>query len=95
MSDDRGVSNLPPASEASPTAAPRPQPPGVHLPQPTVWPAVLASGMTLLAWGVITNYAVSAAGAVLFAVAAWGWVQELRRETRARRSEQHDEARRL
>jgi len=94
MSDDRGVANQPPASEASPTAAPRPQPPGVHLPQPTVWPAVLASGMTLLAWGVITNYAVSAAGAILFAIAAWGWVQELRRETRARRREQRDEVRR-
>lgn len=92
MSDDRDVAREPPSGEASPTAAPRPQPPGVHLPQPTVWPAVLASGMTLLVWGVITNYAVSAAGAILFAIAAWGWVQELRRETRARRREQHDEA---
>jgi len=92
VSDERGVPGPAPEGEASPTAAPRPQPPGVHLPQPTVWPAVLASGMTLLAWGVITNYAVSAAGAILFGIAAWGWVQELRRETRARRHEQHDQA---
>ncbi len=94
MSEERGLAEPAPQGEASPTAAPRLQPPGVHLPQPTVWPAVFASGMTLLAWGVITNYAVSAAGAILSAIAAWGWVRELRRETRARRREQHDEAHR-
>jgi hypothetical protein len=56
----------------------------VHLPRPTVWPAVLASGVTLLVWGVITNVAVSIAGAVLFAVAAWGWGREIVHEYRER-----------
>jgi hypothetical protein len=65
-------------------------PSGVHLPRPTVWPAVLASGVTLLAWGLITNYAVSLAGFVLFVVAAVGWGNQIRvqvRDDRARRLE--------
>ncbi len=56
----------------------------IHLPRPTVWPAVLASGVTLLAWGVITNVAVSIAGIALFVVAAVGWGREIFHEYRER-----------
>jgi hypothetical protein len=49
----------------------------VEMPAPTVWPMVLGVGLTLLAAGVVTNYAASAVGLVLAVAAAVGWVREL------------------
>ncbi|HLZ70881.1 MAG TPA: hypothetical protein VKV26_13345 [Dehalococcoidia bacterium] len=71
------------APDRRPPAAAQPAQP-FHLPRPTVWPAVLASGVTLLAWGVITNVAVSIAGLALFVVALWGWGREIVHEYRER-----------
>lgn len=52
--------------------------PAVHaLPQPTVWPAVMAAGITVMAAGVVIGIIVFAGGAVLFALATWGWVRDL------------------
>jgi len=48
-----------------------------HLPAPTVWPAALATGATLLAAGLITSWFVSVAGAVLMLVALVGWISLL------------------
>jgi hypothetical protein len=45
-----------------------------HLPAPTVWPAALATGATLLAAGVVTSWFVSLAGAVLMVAALVGWI---------------------
>jgi hypothetical protein len=50
-----------------------------HLPAPSVWPAALGAGLTLMAFGIIANLAFSAAGALLTATAIAGWVTELRR----------------
>jgi len=51
-----------------------------HLPAPTVWPAALATGATLLAAGLITSWFVSLAGAVLMLVALVGWISLLLEE---------------
>jgi len=48
-----------------------------HLPAPTVWPAALATGATLLAAGLITSWFVSLAGAVLMIAALVGWISLL------------------
>jgi len=53
-----------------------------HLPQPTVWPAALAMGVTLAAAGLVTHWIVSLAGAVLAIAALVGWVELLVREER-------------
>jgi len=45
----------------------------VNLPRPTVWPIMLALGLTLLAAGLMTNNKVSWAGAVLAVVGSVGW----------------------
>jgi hypothetical protein len=53
-----------------------------HLPRPTVWPAALATGATLLAAGIVTHWVVSLAGAVLALIALVGWVELLVSEER-------------
>jgi hypothetical protein len=55
------------------------------LPAPTIWPVVMALGITLLAAGIATNYFVSAGGAVLFVMAVRGWVRDLMDEWREHR----------
>ena len=52
----------------------------IGLPQPTYWPAVLALGITFLAWGIVTSLVISAVGLVLFALALAGWIGELRHD---------------
>ena len=51
-----------------------------HLPEPTVWPAALATGATLAAAGLITSPLVFVAGAVLVVAALVGWVSLLTKE---------------
>ena len=50
----------------------------VELPQPTYWPAVMAFGIALLAWGFVTTLFISGVGLVLFALALAGWIGDLR-----------------
>lgn len=47
------------------------------LPQPTVWPVVMAAGMTIMAAGVVIGIIVFVGGAVLFGLAVWGWTRDL------------------
>lgn len=53
--------------------------PVVHegLPAPTYWPAVLAFGITLIAWGILTTWIIAAVGLIVFAVAIAGWIGDL------------------
>jgi hypothetical protein len=44
----------------------------------TIWPAVLAAGLTLIAFGVPTSGAFSLVGMVLTIAALVGWIGELR-----------------
>jgi hypothetical protein len=50
------------------------------IPRPTAWPAALALGVTLLAWGLITSPVVLGVGVALFAVSLAGWIGEIRHE---------------
>jgi hypothetical protein len=49
-----------------------------HLPSPSVWPATVAGGVTLLLFGVLTAPALSVLGGVLMAWGLYSWIQELR-----------------
>jgi hypothetical protein len=51
--------------------------PTVEMPAPTFWPMVLALGVMLVASGFVLNYAFSAAGVVLLAIALRGWIGQL------------------
>lgn len=53
--------------------------PAEDLPQPTYWPAVLALGIILMLWGIVTTFIISAVGLILFLIALGGWIGELRR----------------
>ena len=49
--------------------------------QGSLWPVVLAAGITLLLFGVLTNIAFSAAGLAVTSVGIVGWIRELHDET--------------
>ena len=51
-----------------------------HLPRPTSWPVALAFAITLLAWGLVTTWIISAVGLILLAVSIGGWIGELLHE---------------
>ena len=55
-------------------------PEDIHLPAPSIWPVVLAAGITLLLFGVVTSLAFSVTGALLVIRALVGWIGELRHE---------------
>lgn len=50
----------------------------IHLPRPTMWPAVMALGITMFMAGLITNLAFTLAGLIVFLIALAGWIAELR-----------------
>jgi len=51
-----------------------------RLPPPTVWPATLSLGVTLMAFGVVTSWIMSITGTILFLFGAAGWVEDLRND---------------
>jgi hypothetical protein len=57
-------------------------PPAAHpaLPRPTYWPAALAFGITMLAWGFVTTFAISLVGLLVIFLAIGGWIGELLHE---------------
>lgn len=50
---------------------------GVHMPLPTVWPVVLALGVSLLITGMVTHILVSALGLLLTVLAIVGWFRNV------------------
>lgn len=72
MNDPRGSA---PVAPAEPVRATRP-----HLPTPTAWPMVLAVGIALVLGGLALSVVFSIGGAIVFAVALYGWIQDLRSE---------------
>lgn len=81
---DQDQAGIPPneAPAVGPTV-----PPGWHkldepLPEPTYWPAVMAVGIVFIAWGIVTLYAISGVGLLLFVIALVGWIGDLRHEQR-------------
>ncbi len=55
-----------------------------HMPLPTAWPAGLGLAATLIVWGLITSWIISAVGLALFAAAIAGWIIEIRHERATR-----------
>jgi hypothetical protein len=49
----------------------------VHMPAPTIWPLVLALGLTLVFTGMVTSAAISALGLLLSLAASLGWFREV------------------
>ncbi len=72
-----GVSQASAADDAR-TGWHKPRP--AHLPAPTYWPAVLAFGIVLLLWGLVTSPILFGTGLVIFALGLGGWIRELLRE---------------
>ena len=64
------------------TIHPDPHPPAAShdLPEPTIWPMVMAAGITLMAAGFVIGVLVFAGGAFLFALAVGGWTRDLVRQ---------------
>ncbi len=61
-----------------------------YIPEPTYWPAFLALGATLLVWGLITSYIITAIGVVLFGWSLAGWIADLRHErVQKQRAQRH------
>jgi hypothetical protein len=81
---DRGAVKTYPAPEHPPLTTHVELRPGWHvpehleLPEPTYWPAVLAFGITLFAWGLMTSLIIVGIGLLVFAVALAGWIGDLR-----------------
>lgn len=50
---------------------------GVHMPLSTVWPVVLALGVTLIIAGMVTHVAISLLGLILSVIAAIGWFRNV------------------
>ncbi|MDD5370701.1 MAG: cytochrome c oxidase subunit 4 [Anaerolineaceae bacterium] len=53
-----------------------------HLPKPSIWPILVATGITLMVAGVLSHWLVSAAGIILLIVSVGGWTQENREQAR-------------
>ena len=51
-----------------------------HLATPTYWPAVMALGITMMLWGIVTAVLISLTGLVLFVIALAGWIGEILHE---------------
>ncbi|MDW3215821.1 MAG: cytochrome c oxidase subunit I [Ilumatobacteraceae bacterium] len=57
--------------------------PDIHLPSPSYWPIVLAFGLPVMAYGVIYNFLLIPAGAVIVLLAMFGWSLEPHTATEA------------
>ncbi len=51
-----------------------------EIPKPTYWPIVMALGITLFAWGVVTSLIISFVGLVLFVLSLVGWLGDIQDE---------------
>ena len=58
------------------------KPQGMHIPEPTYMPVVMAVGIICMLWGIVTTYLITLVGVVLFVIAITGWIGELRHEHR-------------
>jgi hypothetical protein len=53
-----------------------------HMVKPTYWPMVVAFGIALLLWGVVSSPIISAIGLFFFILGMANWIGELRRDAR-------------
>lgn len=52
------------------------------IPRPTIWPAGVAFGTTLLMWGLVTSMVLILVGLGVLVISVIGWIGELRHEKR-------------
>lgn len=52
----------------------------IHLPPPSIWPAVLAVGIALILTGLVVNVVMLIVGVVIAVAATALWVRDARRE---------------
>jgi hypothetical protein len=50
------------------------------LPKPTYWPFILAFGLTLSLWGILTGWIIGISGILLFFIALASWIKEINHE---------------
>lgn len=50
------------------------------IPEPTYWPALLAFGVVLIFWGLVSTWLISLAGAIISGVSLAGWIGEMMHE---------------
>lgn len=62
----------------APAHGPEPANESSHLPPPSIWPLVLAGGISLLTAGVAVGPVVGVVGFILLAIGLGGWIQEMR-----------------
>ena len=51
-----------------------------HLPKPSIWPILVAAGITMMVVGVLSHWLVSVVGIILLIVSLGGWTQENREQ---------------
>lgn len=49
-------------------------------PKPTYWPFILAFGLTLALWSILTGWIIGLCGLLLFFIALAGWIKEINHE---------------
>jgi hypothetical protein len=47
------------------------------IPEPTYWPFLLAFGIVLIFWGLISAWLISVAGAIIFFASLAGWIGDM------------------
>ena len=52
----------------------------IHIPKPSIWPAVCGIGIALVGFGVVTSLLFSAVGLLVIAWSLGGWIGELRHD---------------
>ena len=50
------------------------------MPEPTFWPVVLAFGVVLIFWGLITSLIITGVGIIVMGISLDGWIQDLNHE---------------
>ncbi|MGA8184465.1 MAG: hypothetical protein WB819_12575 [Terriglobia bacterium] len=82
MHNNPGMSETEHQDNTAPSREGWSKPQGVHIPEPTYMPVVMAVGMVCMLWGITTTYLITLVGLVLFVISVWGWIGELRHEHR-------------
>ena len=47
------------------------------IPEPSYWPFLLAFGIVLILWGLISAWLISLAGVIIFVASLAGWIGEM------------------
>ncbi len=69
--------NITDSASGDPAAQESARAPGLEMPRPTIWPIVVALGVTMLGAGWATHPMLSVVGAVLFVLGLGGWISQL------------------